>query len=70
MPMYEYRCRRCGEDFEELVRTDTPDSEVECPECGVYEAGRKLSTFAAGASRAGGYRASSSSGNCGPSGFS
>ena len=31
MPMYEYRCLDCEEEFEELVRS--VDEEVECPEC-------------------------------------
>jgi len=30
MPIYEYRCRSCGHQFEKLVRlSDTPD----CPAC-------------------------------------
>jgi putative FmdB family regulatory protein len=47
MPMYEYQCSYCGEEFEELVSNSTPDHEVECPEC-EREGGaqRKLSTFA------------------------
>lgn len=45
MPIYEYRCPKCGIDFE-LVR---PMSEMgkptSCPECGA-EAERLVSTFA------------------------
>ena len=30
MPIYEYKCRNCGHEFEELVRLgETPD----CPSC-------------------------------------
>jgi len=30
MPLYEYRCRTCGHQFEEIVRSgETPD----CPSC-------------------------------------
>jgi len=32
MPMYEFRCRKCGATFEELVKR--ADEEVECPKCG------------------------------------
>ncbi|RMG41763.1 MAG: zinc ribbon domain-containing protein [Planctomycetota bacterium] len=31
MPIYEYRCRHCGHQFEELVR---PGQQVVCPACG------------------------------------
>ena len=45
MPLFSYRCEACDHDFEDLVRATTPDSEVECPECGAHEAQRKLSAF-------------------------
>jgi len=32
MPMYEFRCRKCGVTFEELVKR--ADEKVKCPECG------------------------------------
>lgn len=32
MPIYEYKCRKCGEEFEELVMGSHP--EVACPKCG------------------------------------
>jgi len=31
MPIYEYRCDLCGEEFEELVFGSSP--EVNCPKC-------------------------------------
>ncbi|MBL7183119.1 MAG: zinc ribbon domain-containing protein [Anaerolineae bacterium] len=34
MPIYEYRCLKCGEKFEKLVRLSTSTSEIECPKCG------------------------------------
>jgi len=61
MPMYEYRCRECGELYEEIVKLNTQDSEVECPACGAHQSERKQSTFAV---RGG------SSANCGPTGSS
>jgi putative FmdB family regulatory protein len=43
MPMYEYTCRGCGEEFELLVRTgDTPA----CPYCQAVDIERMLSMFA------------------------
>ena len=42
MPIYEYRCRKCGNVFEEWVKTfDSPELKI-CPECG-GDAGRILS---------------------------
>lgn len=40
MPIYEYECRSCHHQFEQLVRTgDTP----ECPKCHGHELERLLS---------------------------
>ena len=44
MPIYEYRCEPCAEEFEELVRG--PDATVACPSCGSADVDRLLSTFA------------------------
>lgn len=48
MPLYEYRCRKCGKSFEMLRRMSDADRELECPECLSTEVERLLSTFAAG----------------------
>lgn len=45
MPMYEYTCLDCGEEFEELVRSS--DEQVECEACESEKVKRKMSTFAA-----------------------
>jgi putative FmdB family regulatory protein len=43
MPLYDFRCRICHEEFERLVRgTDV----VECPSCRGRDIERLLSTFA------------------------
>ncbi|MBN2560485.1 MAG: zinc ribbon domain-containing protein [Phycisphaerae bacterium] len=46
MPLYEYRCRRCGQAFEYLARaaSDTPKG---CPKCGAHNPVKQFSTFAA-----------------------
>lgn len=44
MPMYEYRCNKCGEIFEELVSSD--DEKVPCPKCGSTETEKLLSACA------------------------
>ena len=45
MPVYEYVCKRCDHDFEELVLgAETPL----CPKCASGELEKKFSVFAAG----------------------
>ncbi len=44
MPMYEFTCQKCENDFEELVFSS--DEEVECPSCKSTTVRRKISTFA------------------------
>lgn len=43
MPIYEYACRDCGNEFETLVRTGVVP---ECPGCRSTELAKKLSVFA------------------------
>ncbi len=33
MPIYEFRCEKCGHEFERLQKMSDPDPEA-CPECG------------------------------------
>ncbi|MCX2727851.1 zinc ribbon domain-containing protein [Thermomicrobium sp. 4228-Ro] len=47
MPIYEYRCQRCGYRFEKLVRLSQAAQPVVCPNCGTDETERLLSAFAA-----------------------
>ena len=43
MPIYDFRCQKCGHEFEAVVRpVDTP----ECPACHGQELERLLSSFA------------------------
>ncbi len=43
MPLYDFHCGRCGEEFERLVRAGDI---VDCPSCGGRDVERLLSTFA------------------------
>lgn len=48
MPMYEYRCRKCGNRYEMLRKMQDADRDLECPACQSQEIERLLSTFASG----------------------
>ncbi len=45
MPIYEYRCRECGEKFEKLVRSMNSAPETKCPKCGGQKVERLPSAF-------------------------
>jgi putative FmdB family regulatory protein len=47
MPIFEFVCTQCGENFEELVRSASSTSEVICPKCQSQQVKKKISTFAA-----------------------
>jgi putative FmdB family regulatory protein len=42
MPIYEYRCNKCGEEFEKLV---FGNKSVDCPKCSSSDVKKKMSTF-------------------------
>jgi putative FmdB family regulatory protein len=71
MPMYEYTCQKCEEEFEELVFGN--DDDVECPKCNSQKIKRKMSAFAIKSGSS--YRPSGGSSSCsgctpGPTGCS
>jgi putative FmdB family regulatory protein len=49
MPIYEYKCEKCGSVFEQLVRSssDRPDA---CPKCGGKKLAKQFSSFSAAVS--------------------
>ena len=34
MPIYEYRCAKCGEEFQELILSRSDQAHVACKSCG------------------------------------
>lgn len=46
MPIYEYRCRRCGERLEVLQRMGAGPEGLACPRCGGGSLEREASAFA------------------------
>jgi putative FmdB family regulatory protein len=61
MPIYEYRCRQCGERFEKLVRATAEQTVVICPRCGSQEVKKEISLFGLGGT------ARSATSSCAPS---
>ncbi len=57
MPVFEYKCKDCGCEFEELV---FGNDEVRCPACDSDKTRKKISTFAAKTSSGSGGNRSSS----------
>jgi putative FmdB family regulatory protein len=45
MPLFDFRCRECGCEFEALVRPTDAETRS-CPDCGSRDLERLLSTFA------------------------
>jgi len=60
MPIFEYACGRCGNEFETLVRNGVAP---QCPACQSTELAKKLSVFATASS--GNEPAVSPCGTCG-----
>ncbi|MFH1748579.1 MAG: FmdB family zinc ribbon protein [Planctomycetota bacterium] len=46
VPIYEYNCKTCGEQFEQLIRSQSEERGVCCPACGEQQVERKLSVIA------------------------
>ena len=46
MPLYEYRCSDCGNEFEMMMRFSEADRRPECPACESLKTQKKLSAVA------------------------
>ena len=61
MPLYEYICRECGNEYEELVSLNA-ETTPPCPSCSSENTEKKMSLF-------GSIGGSSTGSSCGGSGF-
>jgi putative FmdB family regulatory protein len=52
MPIYLYRCRKCGHRFEMLRGINEDDSGIKCPECGMDKQERGIMPFNSGSTGA------------------
>ncbi len=66
MPIYEYRCRHCGNTFEELILSS--HEATACPSCASPEVERQLSVFSAPGGRVVEGGTGGGCGGCGPTG--
>jgi putative FmdB family regulatory protein len=46
MPIYEFHCGKCEQNFELLVRSAKWEGVAACPQCGSKKLTKNLSTFA------------------------
>lgn len=65
MPIYEYRCKECGEAFEKMVRWSEADRTQVCPKCQSVNTQKQVSLFASGGSSG---EVGGSGSSCGSSG--
>jgi putative FmdB family regulatory protein len=71
MPIYEYKCRECGDKFEKLVRSSVTPAEsrtdLVCPVCGSPKVDRQISLCGCLSGAAGAGDRSASPRSCAPS---
>ena len=65
MPILEFRCKDCGKQYDDLVRSA---DEAVCPSCGSKRAERLISTFAVNRVGSDGASAGPGPGSCGTCG--
>ena len=70
MPIYEFKCRKCGNVFERLCFASDDESDILCPTCKGNEVEKLLSSFSSGSSSSGLGQALSSSACSSSGGFS
>ncbi|MCL4322009.1 MAG: zinc ribbon domain-containing protein [Deltaproteobacteria bacterium] len=45
MPIYEYRCQKCGKIFEIYQRLSEKGEDIKCPVCGAEKPVKRVSSF-------------------------
>lgn len=45
MPIYEYKCRKCGTKFELLQNMGATNKDLTCPKCGTSKPIKQFSVF-------------------------
>ncbi len=66
MPIYEYRCEKCGSRFDVLQRIGEDGKHLRCPKCGHEKVEKQFSAFATSGGPA---NVSAGGSSCGSGGF-
>ena len=66
MPIYEYRCEKCGSRFDVLQRVGEDGKHLRCPKCGHEKVEKQFSAFA---TSGGSPHVSGGGSSCGSGGF-
>jgi len=70
MPIYEFRCKKCGTIFEQLIFSSDGEEKPGCPSCSGNNTSRLMSAFSCGSSDKGSSTGLSSTCSSSSSGFS
>jgi putative FmdB family regulatory protein len=54
VPVFEYKCQKCGAEFDDLDSVDNRDKPHKCPACGSMKSERQMSVFCANSGDSGG----------------
>ncbi|MBU8871211.1 MAG: zinc ribbon domain-containing protein [Gemmatimonadales bacterium] len=70
MPLYEFTCKKCGHNFEELISlSELESNQINCPACKSKRLERGFSGFATGSGSSSMSGGGFSGGGCGSGGF-
>ena len=61
MPLFEFKCLKCGNEFEDLILNPRDAKEMTCPECNSKDVEKQVSLFATNSDSGGG---GSAGGSC------
>ncbi|MEW5693260.1 MAG: zinc ribbon domain-containing protein [Candidatus Hydrogenedentota bacterium] len=64
MPIYSYKCKKCGVEFDVLVGVGTGDQEIKCEKCNSKNVEKKFTSFAIGSSGSSSFSSSCPTGIC------
>ena len=48
MPIYEFKCNKCGENFEEILFPSDNEKDLKCPSCKGSDICKLVSCFSSG----------------------